>query len=132
MPTPHRRPGFTLIELLIVVVIIGILATIAAPRFRRNQERAMLAAAHSDLRALAVQQEIYYGPHGAYAGDASLLGSRPSPGVAVTITHAAPDGWAATTVHAGLPGTVCGIYFGAAPPEAGAPATQPATAVCAS
>ena len=52
--------GFTLIELLIVVVIIGILAAIAIPKFSATREKAYFAAMKSDLKNLASQQEIYY------------------------------------------------------------------------
>ena len=47
-----NRKGFTLIELLIVVVIIGILAAIAIPKFANTKEKAVVASMKSDLRNL--------------------------------------------------------------------------------
>ena len=58
------RSGFTLIELLIVVLVIGILATIAIPKYSRMREKAYLAAVTSDLKNLGTQEEIY---HSAYS-----------------------------------------------------------------
>ena len=67
------RDEFTLIELLIVVVIIGILAAIAIPKFSATREKAYFTAMKSDIKNLASQQEIYYADEYAYSSTTSLL-----------------------------------------------------------
>jgi prepilin-type N-terminal cleavage/methylation domain-containing protein len=104
--------GFTLIELLIVVVIIGILAAIAIPKFSATREKAYFAAMKSDLKNLASQQEIYYSDTYEYTNDIASLGFVSSSGVLPVITGGT-DGWSATASHAALAGTDgCAIYYG--------------------
>src|SRR3989454_7267491 len=55
-----NRKGFTLIELLIVVVIIGILAAIAIPKFANTKAKAYIASMKSDLRNLVTAEETYF------------------------------------------------------------------------
>src|SRR6476619_7244595 len=61
-----NRRGFTLIELLIVVVIIGILAAIAIPKFQTTKGKANAASLRADLRNLAVAEEAYFFEQKAY------------------------------------------------------------------
>ncbi len=61
------RKGFTLIELLVVVVIIGILAAIAIPKFSNSKEKAIVSAMKADVRNYASSQESYYANFGTYA-----------------------------------------------------------------
>src|SRR2546427_6109098 len=55
-----NHKGFTLIELLIVVVISGILAAIAIPKFANAKAKAYIASMKSDLRNLVTDEEAYY------------------------------------------------------------------------
>src|SRR3989442_8196396 len=55
-----NRKAFTLIELLIVVVIIGILAAIAIPKFANTKAKAYIAWMKSDLRNLVTAEEAYF------------------------------------------------------------------------
>jgi type II secretion system protein G len=119
--TMRDQKGFTLIELLIVVVIIGILAAIAIPKFSSTREKAYFAAMKSDLKNLASQQEIYYADNYSYTNSETALGFVDSEGVTVTIT-ATPSGWNGAAVHTALPSKGCAIYYG----TAGAP-SSPAT-----
>jgi type IV pilus assembly protein PilA len=116
-----RRAGFTLIELLIVVVIIGILAAIAIPKFSSTREKSYMGAMKSDLRNLATQQEIYHNNSYTFSTNAATLGFVNSDGVTVTINEATGTGWAATAAHVGYPGAVCELFQGDATP------TGPAT-----
>jgi prepilin-type N-terminal cleavage/methylation domain-containing protein len=103
----RNRKGFTLIELLIVVVIIGILAAIAIPKFANTKDKAYVAAMKSDLRNLATYEEQYAADNnGAYfAGTATtalpLQGFTPSQNVTVIAALVAgpPQGWNATATH---------------------------------
>ena len=71
-----NRKGFTLIELLIVVVIIGILAAIAIPKFANTKEKAVVASMKSDLRNLVTAQESFFSDNQDYAGS---VDPRPRP-----------------------------------------------------
>jgi len=115
----HRRPsGFTLIELLIVVVIIGILAALAVPKFANSKEKSYLATMRSDLRNLAVAEEAYFTDEITYY-DGAVPGtgfsySGPSTGVSVTLQDVTLGGWAAMATHVATPKT-CAIFLGVAP-----------------
>ena len=76
------QKGFTLIELLIVVVIIGILAAIAIPKFANTKEKAVLTAMRSDLRNLAAVQETYWIEYRMYYG-----GGIPNAAIDLSPTH---------------------------------------------
>ena len=124
----NKRKGFTLIELLIVVVIIGILAAIAIPRFANTKEKAYVAAMKADLRNLVTAQEAYFADNSSlYAPATSNLGTAyaPSQGVSVSLTGTAGTGWIATATHTALPTTkTCYIAVGSAVPttaQEGAP-----------
>ena len=60
------RRGFTLVELMIVIVVIGILASIAIPRFQHAQDSAREASCRCNLRVLGTAESIYYGLYDAY------------------------------------------------------------------
>jgi prepilin-type N-terminal cleavage/methylation domain-containing protein len=107
-----ERAGFTLIELLIVVVIIGILASIAIPKFTSTREKAFLASMKSDLRNLATLQDIYHNSAFSYTTDLAALGFVQSDGITVTISEADGTGWAGTSAHQGFPGQECELIQG--------------------
>ena len=124
------RRGFSLIELLTVITIIGILASIAIPKYRGTKERALVASMISDLRNLVAAQEGFYTGNDDYAGRiwarperAGKNGSgriffTPSPGNVISMsrrTRAGVVGWRATVRNRQVTNPnndICGIYVG--------------------
>jgi type IV pilus assembly protein PilA len=127
----RSREGFTLIELLIVVVIIGILAAIAIPKFANTKEKAVVASMKSDLRNLASAQESYWVEMRTYYGGvlpAAGIPFNPSPGVSVVIVASTDAGWSARATGLPLTTTQCVIFYGTTPPIP--PATADAAVAC--
>jgi len=123
-----RRTGFTLIELLIVVVIIGVLAAIAIPKFQNTKGKANAAALKSDLRNLATAEEAYYYEHGAYSSSIPALNTSLTNGVVVTFGVANAAGWSAKMTHPLAYPIQCAMFIGGVPPLA--PATVEGLLVC--
>jgi prepilin-type N-terminal cleavage/methylation domain-containing protein len=110
---PRTRKGFTLIELLIVVVIIGILAAIAIPKFADTKRKAYVTAMKSDLKNLVSSAEAYFSDNNSYVGYTAPTGSS---GVTLTFVGAA-TGWSGTATHASAAGATCVIGTGTSTPS---------------
>lgn len=122
------RSGFTLIELLIIIVIIGILAAIAVPKFSNSKEKAYLAAMRTDLRNLATAQESYFYSNAVYTTSTASLNFTDSPGVTVSIPEATTKGWSAVATNPLVPSIKCALFTGTATPVA--PATVEGQVAC--
>jgi type IV pilus assembly protein PilA len=74
MPTRQKRRGFTLIELLIVIAIIVVLISAAAPKFSQYLMNARETAALGAIRTIHTAQAQYSSQFGRYAVSLTELG----------------------------------------------------------
>src|SRR5687768_14790624 len=75
--SPHGSPrrGFTLVELVVVVMILGILAAVAAPRMFRSTNDAKQSSARQSLAVIRNAIELYEADNGTYPPAATLPAS---------------------------------------------------------
>lgn len=73
LPVPRSRNGFTLVELMIVVVILGILAALAVPRFSMAAHKSREKEAELILKQVYSMQMAYLSSRGTYAGSVADL-----------------------------------------------------------
>lgn len=113
----HDRRGFTLIELLVVVVIIGLLASIAIPKFAATKDKAKMASVKSDLRNLMTAEEAYLTDNNTYASLANLQAASNfnlTGGNTGGVTTVGNSGYTAsvnnTTITSGF--TQCSVTYG--------------------
>ncbi len=111
-------------------MIIGILASIAVPKFSATREKAFISTLKSDLRNLSTQQQIYHNTTFSFSTSLVTIGMAESEGVTITINEATGSGWAATAAHAGLSAEHCGLYQGSAAPAGGDPSAAEGVIAC--
>lgn len=73
MKIKRNDKGITLIELLIVIMIVGILASIALPIYRGYMQRARRADAKTSLEQVRAAQEMRRAEYGSYSTDLAAL-----------------------------------------------------------
>lgn len=70
----RRQRGFTLVELMIVIVIIGILATIGLTSYGSMIDRARVIQAIGDIKAISMAVDNYYLMYGEYPANLAAVG----------------------------------------------------------
>jgi Tfp pilus assembly protein PilE len=112
------------------VVIVGILTTIAIPKFKNSKERAIISQMKSDLRNMVTAQESYIADAATYYNGvvpSATMAYGPSQNVTITLSDVSNTGWAAVATSTST-GRTCAIYIGTAAPPA--PASTPGVAAC--
>lgn len=103
-----NEKGFSLIELMIVILVIGVLATIAMASYPYMRVKTGDAAAKSDLKNAATFQEDFYSTNETYADQTELdSGFGATENVTVTVISADEGGYELSANHAASAETWC-------------------------
>jgi prepilin-type N-terminal cleavage/methylation domain-containing protein len=108
-----RQSGFTIVELLIVIVVIGILATLVIVTFTGIQQKARDSQRQTDINAVNSQLEAFYAQNGHYP---SLADLNSASFVSASLKGLDPEslvapGGAANAVTAGTTASATNVYY---------------------
>lgn len=105
-----NKKGFTIVELLIVVSIIGVLATVGIPTFKKMVQKAKRAEAKTVLAGIFTAESAFQAEYGTYGNRLSKIGFEMSAGVQ-SYTSGFPSATCATNVILPAKGTPPGNYL---------------------
>ncbi len=116
-----------MIRLTLLISLAGVIPLPATPLTAQEAQpdsarlRAATATLRSDLRNFLIAQETYYADHNTYAPSLHDMGEiyRPSPGVTVVLLTSSDTGHSEIAIDERVPGLVCAMYVGNAPPPLG-------------
>ena len=111
-----------------MVVIIGILAAIAIPKFKYTKAKAAASSLKTDLRNLTTAQEAFFYSNNRYTTSVDSLGFKTTRGVQLTIAEGDQKGWSASVTHPDAYPLKCALFIGGATPLA--PATTEGLMAC--
>ena len=112
------RQGFSLVELMVVVAIIGILSSIAIPKFSQFQARARQTEAKTNLNVIHGLQSSYYAnencyyPEGVNTAGQCAIQTNPRPTAPKPAFNLQNAGGAKAALNLGLPATANGVTNG--------------------
>ena len=91
----RRQAGFTLLEIMVVLVIIGVLAAIVAPRFIERADEAKVEATRVQMQNIAQALKLYRLQHSRYPNSSEGLNAlvQPTQGGKKYLDKVPKDAW---------------------------------------
>lgn len=111
MVCTRTKRAFTLVELLVVVLIVGVLASIAMSNFIGAQSKSKTAAIKGIMHTVQVAAEAYSVDSGGRYGGSIVQIVNYAPGGSNTLTEGSPGSWPPNPVDVSMPSVGSGAQF---------------------